>query len=201
MRPTPSNIGAPLHHLVGSLGKGTTVYSRDNCHWRQGLDTPETPATATMHAAPMETRGSRQPPWRHQETDRQTGRQADRQTERQAGSRRARGRERGCPASGVPQGAPWRAAGEGPRARGRGEAPQGRAEGRRDARAGARWESGSGSSACPPEAANSRRRTGGAGAPEAGGAVEALPSPRPLLSALGRGRVVGFGLSGSSSAR
>lgn len=41
---------------------------------------------------------------------------------------------------------------------------------------------------------------GRAGAQEAGGAVAALPLPRLPVSALGRGRFVGFGLSGSRSA-
>lgn len=151
-----------------------------------------------MHAAPMGTRGSRPPPWRRQE--------ADGPTDRQAGRLTAAARGAG--------GAPWRAAGEGPAAsegaRGGGEsgqtdtaaaaAPGGRGaspgpEGRADGRAGGR--AGAGRAA---EAAHPGPSTGGAGAQRAGGAVGALPSPRPPVGALGRGRVVGFGLSGSGRA-
>lgn len=133
-----------------------------------------------------------QRPWEHGAASHRPGdarRQTDRRKGRQAGRqppppppRGARGRERRGPASGEPAGRPLEGRGRGPgRERGgtgrRRERPnrhgggagrtQGLAEGRRDAQAGTpRWESGSGSSASPAEAAHpgpQHGRGGGAG--------------------------------------
>ena len=175
-------------------------------HWTRGGNT--TPATRAHSHDARSAHGNTRLPAAALETLSQTDRRADRPAE---DARGPSGRQRVClsshAAGRAPPGGPRkRSPGREPRAAGRRrrELPngrtQGRAEGRRVARADARRESGAGQGASPAEAATPRQQRGGAGAREAGGAVGALPRPRLPVSALGRGRVVGFGLSGSSGA-
>lgn len=142
------------------------------CRWTRGGDrAPETPAPATMRCALC--------PWKHQEAQTAAGRQAGRQQVRARPG--APCREVGGGAGGRP-GAPKRT--QGPRGR------EGRAgSGREQRRLGA----------SPAEAAHCRLQRGGRGR-RGGRRRRGPPLAPPPVGALGRGRVVGFGLSGSGGA-
>ncbi|XP_023986002.2 dynein axonemal intermediate chain 2 [Physeter macrocephalus] len=193
------DIGAPL----GSLGKGPTLCPL--CHRTRGGDT--TPATRAHSQDARSARGNTKLPAAALETLSQTARQTDRQRmlAARAGARVSVSRATrpdGPPLEGRGRGAQAASAG----ARG-GGAESCQTDGRRAApKAGGSHRRTLGGKAEQARAPPRRRRPalgpqrGGAGAREAGRAVGALPRPRLPVGALGRGRVVGFGLSGSSSA-
>lgn len=116
------------------------------------------------------------------------------------------------PGSGLAAGRPLQGSGGGVRAASRGggagrlqtdaagRADAGLRRGRECAPEGTRPESDAGSDASPEEAANSQPQRGKGGGAGGGRRRRVLPLPRLPVSALGRGRFVGFGLSGSRSA-